>query len=177
MTTTFLSLDVVPMPESATLPLFHVPWCFGCGPENEHGLGMEARIEGDKVTADIEFAPRFQGGPGVVHGGGIATFFDDLMGFVPVAHQRRAVTAQMEIGYRLPVPLGASIRGEAWLAKVDGRKMWAESIGRDGNGTVHVEAKALFVEIGPDHFARTLDEMPDTQRSRLLRFQSDEDHP
>ena len=83
---TFLNGTVIPMPSDAAIPPFHLPWCFGCGPENEHGLGLRASIEGDRVVADMQFAPWFQGGPGVVHGGGTAAFFDDLMGFVPVAH-------------------------------------------------------------------------------------------
>ncbi|NQV05246.1 hypothetical protein HQ535_01740, partial [bacterium] len=78
--TGYVSGMVVPMPEGAAIPPFHLPWCFGCGPENENGLGLKARIEGDRVIADIEFAPWFQGGPRVVHGGAIAAFFDDLMG-------------------------------------------------------------------------------------------------
>ena len=70
-----------PLPEGAGLPPFHMPWCFGCGTENEQGLGLEARIEGDKIVSDLQFAPWFAGGPGVVHGGAIGAFFDDLIVF------------------------------------------------------------------------------------------------
>lgn len=177
METRHLSGVVVPMPDDAKLPPFHLPWCFGCGIENEHGLGLEARLEGDRVVADIEFPPRFQGGPGVVHGGGIAAFFDDLMGFVPVAHHVPAVTARLEVHYRRPVPLGASIRGEAWLAQMEGRKLWAEAVGLGGNGELRIEARALYLGVGVEHFVRALDEMPAEQRARLARYESDEYYP
>ena len=88
-----LTRHVVPAPADAVLPPYHVPWCFGCGPENEHGLGLQARLEGDKVVADLRLAPWFAGGPGVAHGGAVAAFFDDLMGFVPVAHLAPAVAS------------------------------------------------------------------------------------
>jgi acyl-coenzyme A thioesterase PaaI-like protein len=177
MDTRYLSGTVVPMPDEARIPPFHLPWCFGCGPENEHGLGLEARLEGDRVVADFQFPQRFQGGPGVVHGGGIAAFFDDLMGFVPVAHHLPAVTARLEIHYRRPVPLGASIRGEAWLARADERKLWAESIGTDDGGDLKIEARALFVTVGVDHFVHALDEMPADQRVRLAHYDSGEYYP
>lgn len=173
----FLSGTVLPMPEHAKLPPFHLPGCFGCGVENEHGLGLKARIEGSRVVADIEFPPRFQGGPGVVHGGGIAAFFDDLMGFVPVAHHAPAVTARLEVHYRRPVPLGASIRGEAWMAQVEGRKMWAEAIGVGSGGELRIEARALFLAVGVEHYVHALDEMPAEQRAHLARYESDEFYP
>lgn len=165
------------MPEDAALPPFHVPWCFGCGPENRLGLKLVPRIEGDRVVADIEFAEWFQGGPGVVHGGGIAAFFDDLMGFVPVAHHVPAVTARLEIDYRRPIRLGTTIRGEAWLASQEGRKLWARSVGRDDAGTVHVEATALYLSVGVEHYIETVEGMPEEQRRRLSRYRSDEYYP
>jgi acyl-coenzyme A thioesterase PaaI-like protein len=175
--TRFLAGERVPMPDDAALPPFHLPWCFGCGPENEHGLKIEPRIENDMVVADLLFAPWFQGGPGVVHGGGIAAYFDDLMGFVPVAHHTPAVTARLEIHYRRPIPLGTSIRGEAWLSEQDGRKLWAEGAGRDADGAVYVEARALYLAVGVEHFLETLQDMPEEQRRKLSRFRSDEYYP
>jgi acyl-coenzyme A thioesterase PaaI-like protein len=173
----FITGTVVPMPDDAVLPPFHLPWCFGCGPENEHGLQLRPRLEGDRVVADLRFAPWFQGGPGVVHGGGVAAFFDDLMGFVPVAHHFPAVTARLEMNYRHPIPLGTSLRGEAWLTERRGRKLWAEGIGVDAERRVAVEARALYLEVGADHFARVFEDMSEEQRARLGRFRSDEWYP
>ncbi|MDH3397653.1 MAG: PaaI family thioesterase [Acidimicrobiia bacterium] len=155
----------------------HLPWCFGCGSENEHGLGVRPRYEGDKVVGELEFAKRFQGGPGVVHGGAAAAFFDDLMGFVMIAHQQPAVTARLEMNYTQPIPLGLSLRAEAWLSAQEGRKLWAEAVGYDDQGTIYVEARALFVPIGVDHFAATLHHMDPDQRARISRFDSDEYYP
>lgn len=167
----------IPMPEGAQIPPFHLPWCFGCGPENEQGLRLEARIEGDLVVADIQFAPWFQGGPGVVHGGAVAAFFDDLMGFVPVTHLVPAVTAHLEVDYRRPIPLGTTVRGEAWLTERDGRKLWAQAVGKDAAGTVLIECKALYLAVNAEHFVKALDDMPADQRERLARFHPDEYYP
>ena len=169
--------QVIPLPPDAHLPPFHLPWCFGCGSENEHGLNLKARIEGDLVVADMQFAPWFQGGPGVVHGGAVAAFFDDLMGFVPVAHLVPAVTARLEIDYRRPIPLGTSVRGEAWLTERDGRKLWARAVGLDAAGEIFVETRALYLAVNIEHFVQALDDMPAEQRERLARFVPDEYYP
>ena len=176
----FLTGDVIPVPElevRSDLPTQHLPWCFGCGSENEHGLGVWLRYEGDKVTGALEFAKRFQGGPGVVHGGAAAAFFDDLMGFVMIAHQQPAVTAKLEMNYLRPIPLGLTLRAEAWLAAQDGRKLWAEAVGFDDRGTRYVEARALFIPIGVDHFAGTLQHMDPDHLARMSRFDSEEYYP
>jgi len=178
VTVRFLSGDVVAMPEGASIPSSHLPWCFGCGPENEQGLGVRPRIEDDLVVADLQFAPWFQGGPGVVHGGASAAFFDDLMGFVPMAHLAPAVTARFEINYRRPIPLGATVRGEAWLTGREGRKLWAESAARDPEGGApFVEARALYVQIGPEHYSSTFEDMPREQQDRLAGYRPDEYYP
>lgn len=174
---TFPTGTTVPMPEGARIPPFHMPWCFGCGPENDQGLGVSVRLDGDLIVADLRFAPRFQGGPGLVHGGAISAFFDDLMGFVPVAHHVPTVTARLEVDFIRPIPLGMTMRGEAWLAAREGRKLFVAARGSDAAGVVHVEARALFLTVGVEHFVQALDDMPAEHRERLATFRSDEYYP
>jgi uncharacterized protein (TIGR00369 family) len=133
--------------------------------------------EGDKVIGELGFAERFQGGPGVVHGGAAAAFFDDLMGFVMIAHQQPAVTARLEMNYLRPIPLGLTLRAEAWLAVQEGRKLWTEAVGFDEQKIKYVEARALFIPIGVDHFAETMQHMDPEHRVRISRFDRDEYYP
>lgn len=156
----YLTGKVVPIRDREALqrmPAYHLPTCFGCGPDNSVALGVEPRFEGDHVVAELRFHPRFEGGPGLVHGGAIAAFFDDLIGFVAIAHQKPAVTAKLEVNYLQPVPLGWEIRGEAWLAAEEGRKLWAEAAGYAPDGSVCVEASGLFIRVGAEHFTRAIE--------------------
>jgi uncharacterized protein (TIGR00369 family) len=155
-----------------------MPWCFGCGPENADRLGVEPAVRRNRVVAELRFAPRFQGGPGVVHGGATAAFFDDLMGHVLIAHGSPAVTAKLEVNYLRPIPLGVTLSGEAWLAERDGRKLWVEAIGHDGRGVDFVEARGLFLTIGPEHYAAAGESVEDLERwQRLARYDRDEYYP
>ncbi len=177
MTFRFLSGTVVPLPAGAELPEYHTPWCYGCGPSNEHALGVRFAVDGDKVVSELDFAPWFQGGPGVVHGGATAAFFDDLMGTVLMAHRRPSVTAKLEVNYLRPIPLGISILGEAWLASVEGRKLWVEAVGSDRHGNRYVECRGLFVPITMEHFARAAEAVPEEARQRMARYQQGEYYP
>jgi acyl-coenzyme A thioesterase PaaI-like protein len=157
------------------MPTHHLDTCFGCGPRNEARLGIEPEYRGDKVIAELQFHPRFEGGPGLVHGGAIAAFFDDLIGFVALAHHRPAVTAKLEVNYLLPIPLGISITGEAWLARAEGRKLWTEAAGFAPDGTVHVEASALFLQVGIEHFTKAVEGVVSPYPESA--YQSDEYYP
>ncbi len=177
MTYRFLTGDLIPLPADAELPDYHTPWCYGCGPGNDHALGLRFATDGDKVVSELDFAPWFQGGPGVVHGGATAAFFDDLMGTVLMAHSRPAVTAKLEVNYLRPIPLGTSLQGEAWLASAEGRKLWVEAVGHDRHGNRYVESRGLFIPIGVEHFARVAESLPNEVRDRMARYQQGEYYP
>jgi acyl-coenzyme A thioesterase PaaI-like protein len=178
VTFSFLTGSVIPVPDHsvlAAMPTHHLSTCFGCGPDNEIRLGIVPRFEGDVVSAELEFHPRFEGGPGLAHGGAIAAFFDDLIGFVAMVHQRPAVTAKLEVNYIRPILLGVSLKGEAWLTAIDGKKLYAEAVGYGPDGSVHVEVTGLFIQVGIEHFTSAIGDRgtpyPDTA------YRSDEFYP
>ena len=53
--------------------------CFGCGDMNACGLQLNFRLEGNKATAEFVPEERYQGYPGLVHGGVTATALDEAM--------------------------------------------------------------------------------------------------
>lgn len=174
----YITGNVVPVRDKVALrsmPTQHLPNCFGCGPDNEARLGIEPVYDGDVVKAEIEFHPRFEGGPGLAHGGAIAAFFDDLMGFVAMMHQMPAVTGKLEVNYLKPVPLGVTLRGEAWLAAVDGRKLTVEGVGYGPGDLVHLESSALFLTVGIEHFTKAIEGV--TSPYPESAYHSDEYYP
>lgn len=100
------------------------------------------------VLADIKLGERLNGHEGVVHGGVLALLIDDTMGYsfeaVGVKH---AVTANLHIDYRLPVPAGTLIVIKVYLKERVGRKLYFEShIKCPKDGTkVYAEATSLFI--------------------------------
>lgn len=154
----------------------HTPYCWGCGPEAEQGLGLRPRLDGTEVLADLEFARRFEGGPGTVHGGAITAFMDDLLGYVPVAFGTPGVTAKLDTNFIAPVPMGVTVAGSAWMSRIEDHKMWAEGV-IEVDGHVIVESSALFVAITSDHYRRVFDGFTDEQLERFAAYRCGDYYP
>ncbi len=126
--------------------------CFGCGPANENGLRLEFLIAEDKsVVCLLEVPERFEGPPGTVHGGIIATLLDEAMSKAIRAQGVTAVTRQMEVEYLRPVHPVTPIRIEGRLLRNEGRKYWTAGRILNPRGRVLAESKGLFIELGSGH--------------------------
>jgi uncharacterized protein (TIGR00369 family) len=126
--------------------------CFGCGPANAIGLHLEFLLAEDGAVVCLPTIPEsFEGPPGYLHGGIIATLLDETMSKTVRARGLKAVTGRMEIDYRRPVRSAAPIRLEGRLLRSEGRKHWTEARILDARGHVLAEAKGIFIEIGGGH--------------------------
>lgn len=87
-----------------------VTMCFGCGKENPIGLRLDFRQEGDLFYA--EFTPRreYQGWDGVLHGGIVSTLLDEVMANHVYHLGISAMTAELHVRFRRPVPLERTLR-------------------------------------------------------------------
>jgi acyl-coenzyme A thioesterase PaaI-like protein len=129
---------------------FHLPGCFGCGPDNPGGIGLTAvAAEGDAVEATYTFEPRLQGAPGVAHGGAVAAVLDDLFGFLIVRLLVPAVTRQLTVDYQRAVHLEVPSVLRAELAGRDGRELSLRAELRQQDH-LRAAATATFVELAPE---------------------------
>lgn len=133
--------------------------CMGCRPTGRCRLGLQLRRadDGRSVTGSVRFAPEHEGAGGVVHGGSVAGAFDEMCGAVPIAASVLAVTAEMTVTFRRPVPLERDLDVRAWPESRDERGHWIvlAEITLAGESTVLCRARARFVERDPDeHYGR-----------------------
>jgi acyl-coenzyme A thioesterase PaaI-like protein len=129
----------------------HWSGCFGCGPEQPDGLGLSFVREGHVIRATTTLAVRFQGAPGLAHGGVVSAILDDMSGAIPVVLGQRAVTARLEVDFTAPVHLGRELVAEAWLESYEGRKIRIVSRLLD-DGAVLAIGRALFLTVPREHF-------------------------
>jgi uncharacterized protein (TIGR00369 family) len=124
--------------------------CFGCGQTNPAGLHLEFFLAQDgAAVCPATISNLFEGPPGYVHGGVIATLLDEAMSKAVRARGLIAMTRHMEIDYQRPVPSGAPIRIEGRVMRSEGRKHWAEAHIVDSDGRVLALGKGLFIEVRP----------------------------
>ncbi len=116
--------------------------------------------DGARVTGQFEVLPELEGGPGVIHGGVMAAIFDELQGVLGIVTQLVAVTAHLEVDYRKPIPVGATVDLACAVEGRVGRKLYTTASARIG-GQLVASSQGIFVIIDPDaHYgegaARTL---------------------
>lgn len=123
------------------------PETFVSGSQNDYGMKLSPILKNSKIVSNYNFESRFQGGPGLVHGGILSAALDDLMGYACVIHDRSCVTAKLEINYIKPVPVEKEFLLEAWVTNIQDKKLYLESsISLDNE--VHIEGNGLFIDLG-----------------------------
>jgi len=124
--------------------------CFGCGGANEFGMKLtfELHEEARRVTGRFVLGARFAGGAGFAHGGIIAVLLDEAMGKISKLSDERAVTAELNIEYRKPVPGDAEIVVSGWQEEEKGRNRFRIGEIRDSHGTLLARGRGRFVVVG-----------------------------
>jgi acyl-coenzyme A thioesterase PaaI-like protein len=125
--------------------------CFVCGIENPIGLKLNI-YELEEGVVETVFTPseQFQGYPGVLHGGIVASILDEISGRALMGDPsapRFMFTGKLEIKYRRNVPIGKSLRiiGKALKSKGKIAEGWAGMYDEDNN--LLAEATTLLIDV------------------------------
>ena len=79
--------------------------CFGCSPENKEGLKLTFKTDNEYIYADWLPEKKFEGYPGVLHGGIQSTLLDEIASWnVYALAGTGGVTAKIELKFKKPVP-------------------------------------------------------------------------
>ncbi len=124
--------------------------CFVCGRDNVNGLGLSFYEVGpDEVMAEVVIPSHFEGYPGIVHGGIVASILDEIAGRAVLVgeHEHFRLTAKLEIRYRKPVPSGERLRLRGVVERRRGRVAFAHAELNLPDGTLAAEAHAVLADI------------------------------
>ncbi len=128
--------------------------CFACGLQNPFGLQLRFTDNGvDEVYCDYTIPERFNGYPGVAHGGIVAAMLDEVVirtCFIH-DHNRFMMTAKMELKYRLPVPTNTPLTLTGKMVKDRGAIAQAVGELRLPDGTLAVEASMAMADMPAEH--------------------------
>jgi uncharacterized protein (TIGR00369 family) len=124
--------------------------CFGCGRANESGMHLtfDLHVDERKTRGKFVLGSRYGGGAGFAHGGIIALLLDEAMGKISKLTEELAVTAELSVEYRMPVPLTEEILVEGWQVSEKGRNRFRVGEIRDAAGNLLARGKGRFVVVG-----------------------------
>lgn len=131
--------------------------CFACGLKNEYGLRLSFYETGpDEVRVQVTIPKRYQGYPGVVHGGIVATMLDEVVGRALMIGEELEFwqTGRLTVRYRKNVPIGEPLTIIGRVVRRRGRVAESRAELRLPDGSVAAEAEALLarlpVEFSPE---------------------------
>jgi acyl-coenzyme A thioesterase PaaI-like protein len=129
--------------------------CFGCGASNPSGMKLlfELDFDAGRTRGSFTLGPDYAGGGGFAHGGIIAVVLDEAMGKLSRLTDEKAVTAEMHIEYKKPVPVDKTIVVEGWQEEEKGRNRFRVAEIRDPQGNLLARGTGRFVIVQESHFA------------------------
>lgn len=104
-------------------------------PAGEHG-----------ARAVVSMGLAYQGPPGRLHGGFVATLLDHVMGYAAASSGKWVFTRTLSVDYDHAVPLFQDLEISAEIQRMDGRKVWV--VGRISAGG-KIVARATGMWVGP----------------------------
>lgn len=125
--------------------------CFICGVENPVGLRLKIYQTAPGEIETTYTAPdHFQGYPGVLHGGIVATILDEISGRALMgdpSSPRFMFTGKLEVKYRKNVPIGQKLKiiGKSGKSKGKTAEGWAGIYDMEGN--LLAEATTLLINV------------------------------
>ncbi|MFC1996376.1 PaaI family thioesterase [Chloroflexota bacterium] len=134
--------------------------CFVCGLENEYGLHLRfyETVDGE-VIVETTVPDHFQGYPGIVHGGIVASLVDEALGRVHMGsadNPRFMFTAKISVSYRKPVPTQEPLRIVAQALKNKRRTATSVCSIYGPDNELLVEANAVLINV-PDEMLANAD--------------------
>jgi acyl-coenzyme A thioesterase PaaI-like protein len=142
----------VPAFVSSREPHRYFPFSPQIGLFNPLAPPMRVWIDDDgSVHGAVNLDAAYEGPPGCVHGGIIASLFDEILGVANITAEVGAMTGTLTIKYRSPTPLKTDLTVRAHVVGVEGRKVRTE-------GTIHAgdrlcaECEGIFIIVNHETF-------------------------
>ena len=131
--------------------------CFVCGLQNPVGLHLAFYEDHDsdpkQVRVEILIPAKYQGYPGVAHGGILAAILDEVAGralLIDGSDEDLMVTLKMDLRYRQPTPIETPLTAVGWITRRRANRAQAHGELRLPDGSVSVEAELVLMRTPGD---------------------------
>jgi len=138
-------------------------YCWGCGRENDHGLGIKSYWTGEEGVGTWQPKLHHAAGPrNVINGGIIATLIDCHSACTAMAAAYQAegreigswpriwcATASLHVDYLRPTPLDAPVDLRAWVKEMGERKLVVTCV-VSSQGEECARGEVVAVRVPPD---------------------------
>lgn len=126
--------------------------CFGCSPDHPIGFRLvfereaaEGDARGERIVTRFTPADRYQGPPGIMHGGLVSTLADEVAAWALIGlRQKFGFTVSFESKLRKAIRVGVPLVGRSWIAK-DHRRLLDVGVEIEQEGEIGYAGTLRFV--------------------------------
>lgn len=122
--------------------------CFGCAPDHPIGFHLTFTREGDEIVTRFVPGDRYQGPPGIMHGGLVGTLADELGAWAIIGLlEKFGFTAHMSGKLHRPARTGVEIEGRARITKEGSRVVdVAVTLAQEGTAVYTGELRFVLLD-------------------------------
>ena len=124
-------------------------YCFACGQANPKGLHLTFRFEGEEYVCEFTPEQEYQGWTQILHGGIVATVLDEVMTRALWERGMAAMTVELTIRLKRPVPIGEPVTARSRLVSTRKRLCETEAELVLADGTIAATATGRFLRVEP----------------------------
>jgi acyl-coenzyme A thioesterase PaaI-like protein len=84
---------------------------------------IDLSVEDGQVVARVRLREAHQGLVGMAHGGVVSAIFEEVLAMASLVSGRPGTAASLTVEYRKPAPLFEELRFEAWIERVQRRRV------------------------------------------------------
>ena len=125
--------------------------CFGCSPDNIHGLQMKFESDNDAVVSTLAVPKHLCGWNGLIHGGVITTILDEIMSWSAIHLLKMLVmTKTMTVDFINPLHVGDQLTAKGKILKVTSRhEAIIEGLLTNSNEEICAKSEGTFATFSP----------------------------
>jgi uncharacterized protein (TIGR00369 family) len=131
-------------------------YCFVCGRKNARGLYMAFYDDGkNEVFSEYTVGEEYQGYPGIVHGGVVASMLDEVVARVAMIGDPHhfMLSVKLEVKYRHAVPTSTPLKVVGRIVKL--RRRLGRAVGQImlPDGQVAAEAEMTLADVPAEYIS------------------------
>jgi hypothetical protein len=101
--------------------------------------------QGPRLRGDVTLSATYEGAPLTAHGGVVAGLMDDMLGNAQRVAEVAGYTGTLKVIFRAPTPTYTPLQLEAWVERIDGRKIFLLGTLHAGE-TLCAEAEGIYIK-------------------------------
>lgn len=105
------------------------------------------------LVGKVWFGRGAEGPPGHAHGGSMAAVLDEAMGAAAWMAGHMVLAVKLTTDFKQMLPLGTDASLEAWVERVDGRKVLTRGVLSGADGKPFATAEGIFLVLQPERFS------------------------